>query len=221
MQIRQDAATGTLERSAPGKFVETLVQIMQYLEKRQYDPKPKVDEYLRNAEASIGGLDDGLRICASRVGRAMYSLRNHRSIAHKGNVDANVYDLAFLLHAAQWILTELIRIAAAVGIAEAGRLVVEAQAPVGVLVESFGDRKLVLKDLAAKAEILVLLHSCYPSPETMESILKSADRHSARSVKDGLRRLWLDRLVDKSREGGYRLTQRGLDEALDVIKYCL
>jgi hypothetical protein len=32
LQIREDVATGTLGRSAPGKFVETTVQILQYLE---------------------------------------------------------------------------------------------------------------------------------------------------------------------------------------------
>ena len=109
LAMRQDVATNTLGRAAPGKFVETVVQVLQNLETGRYQAKPRVDDYLRKIESTTSSVDDGLRICASRIARAMYTLRNKRNIAHKGDVDPNKYDLGFLYSAAQWIMAELIR----------------------------------------------------------------------------------------------------------------
>jgi hypothetical protein len=88
-----------------------------------YDAKSRVDEYLRTLESKASSLDDGLRTCAARVGRAMYTLRNKRSVAHKGEVDPNRYDLEFLLHSAQWVLAEPVRSIGGSSIKEAGQLV--------------------------------------------------------------------------------------------------
>src|SRR5262245_33439476 len=56
-------------------------------------------------------------------GRALYTLRNKRTIAHIGVVDPNSYDLCFLLHGSQWVIAELLRVAAKISMAEAGRLI--------------------------------------------------------------------------------------------------
>lgn len=48
--IRDDCKTGTLGRISVGKFVETVVQILQFLENGSYEEKPIVDSYLRNLE---------------------------------------------------------------------------------------------------------------------------------------------------------------------------
>ena len=39
VKIRRDYATKTLERASPGKFVETLVQCLQYIDTGNYDAK--------------------------------------------------------------------------------------------------------------------------------------------------------------------------------------
>ncbi len=46
LKIRLDCSTHTLERSSPGKFVETLVQCLQYIETGAFDTKPSVDAFL-------------------------------------------------------------------------------------------------------------------------------------------------------------------------------
>ena len=56
LEIRRDVATGTLGRTSPGKFVESFVQILQQLSRGSYEPKPKVDECLRNAESNMAAL---------------------------------------------------------------------------------------------------------------------------------------------------------------------
>jgi hypothetical protein len=68
LEIRRDVATGTLGRASPGKFVETVVQVLQALENGgKYDTHPKVDSFLKGIESRPGTLPDGLRICAARL----------------------------------------------------------------------------------------------------------------------------------------------------------
>jgi hypothetical protein len=221
LQLRQDVATNTLGRTAAGKFVETLVQILQYLETGKHEPSPKVDDYLRKLESRPGLADDGIRLCAARIGRAMYALRNKRNIAHKGNVDPNAYDLAFLFHAAQWVMAELLRVTCGMAMAEAGRLVAQVQAPVAPMVEDFGTRRLVLEAVSVREELLVLLHSHYPSQVATAAVLASLDRRSEKTVRNALRALWRARLVHENGKGGYMLTRTGFTEATAVLEQCV
>jgi len=216
MQVRRDVTTGTLGGAAPGKFIETFVQILQHLETGTHEARPDVDEYLRKLE-SRAGLDDGLRICAARVGRGMYTLRNKRNIAHIGAVDPNQYDLRFLLHGSQWVIAELIRVATKVTMADAGRLIEQVHEPAGGLIDDYGARPLVLAALTARDELIVLLHRSYPDAVATSNILKSLDRRTPRVVKDTLRKLWNGKFVDGNTGIGYRLTSRGYDVAVEII----
>ncbi len=102
VKVRQDVATGTLERASPGKFVETFVQCLQQISQGSFSAHPSVDSYLNTQVENDTALPDGLRFSAGRVARAMYTMRNKRNIAHTGEVDPNRYDLVYLHHAASW-----------------------------------------------------------------------------------------------------------------------
>ena len=139
IELRKDCKTGTLGRSSAGKFVETLVQVLQYLENGTYNAKPQVDDYLRNLESRPSSLPDGLKICCSRIARSSYSLRNKRNILHKGQVDPNIYDLYFTYTASQWMLSEVVRQIINTDMAVAGRMIEFIQIPIMSVVERFGD----------------------------------------------------------------------------------
>lgn len=226
MLLRQDVATGTLGRASPGKFVETLVQVLQHLERGGYDSKPNVDDYLKNLESrGAASLDDGMRICAARIGRSMYTLRNKRNILHKDSVDPNTYDLRFLFAGAQWVMSELVRVTAAVSMKEAGALVDQVQSPVSELVERFGERTVVMDDMSAPEELLMLLHTHYPDVVATATIVASMDRRSASTVYNALAQLWAKREVEKAKteagKKGYKLTQRGYRSASEVARMLL
>ena len=217
--IRSDVASNMLERAAPGKFVESLVQVLQHLETGTYEAAPAVDAYLRDLESRSTSFGDGLRICAARVGRAMYTLRNKRAIAHKGELDPNIYDLRYLLASAQWVLTELIRSVGGLPMDEAAVLVDQIQAPIGSLVEDLGDRKLVVGDMSLTDELYVLLHAEYGRPMRMRDIERAMDRRSAGAVRKAVRRLWNSKDVEGGGNSGYRLTGRGLRAAADLVQH--
>jgi hypothetical protein len=218
LQMRQDLATGVLGRSSVGKFVETLVQVLEHLDTGSHSAKPDVDEYLRTLESKAKNLPDGLRIVAARVGRSMYTMRNKRNIAHKGEVDPNRFDLQYLIGGAQWILAELIRTVSGLSMQQAGASVEQVTAPIGGLVQDFGKRTLVLAKMSIPEELLVVLHSHHPTEVTLAELRASMDRRSPRRVQEASRRLWVAKEIEGSAEAGYRLTYKGLDRAVGIIR---
>lgn len=218
LQMRQDLGTGTLGRSSAGKFVETLVQVLEHLDTGAHSKRPNVDEYLRTLESKANTLPDGLRIIAARVGRSMYTMRNKRNIAHKGEVDPNRFDLEYLISGAQWILAELIRTTSGLPMQQAGALVEQVTAPVGVLVQDFGARKLVLAAMSIPEELLVVLHSHHPHAVTLAGLRASMDRRSAKRVQEASRKLWAAKEIEGSADAGYRLTYKGLNRAAAILQ---
>ena len=217
LKIRRDCATRTLERTVLGKYIETFVQCLQYIDTGTFDRNPRVDAYLENSVENTG-LPDGLRICAARVARSIYTFRNKRNIAHKNDVDVNTHDLAFTHQAAAWISAELLRHAIGVTMQEAGTLIELVQAPVGSLVEEIGGTRLVHAKVSVRAEILILLHSYYPETVTMESIISGLSRRKPGTVRARLRNLYTEKLAHGDSKSGYRLTQAGHAAAVLEIK---
>lgn len=217
VKIRRDCATRTLERAGPGKFVETFVQCLQFIDTGTFETKPSVDDYL-GKKVENTTLHEGLRICAARVARSMYTFRNKRNIAHKNDVDTNIHDLVYAHQGAAWITAELLRHATGISMQEAGALIALVQAPVGTLVEEIGDTRLVHADVPVKAEILILLHSHYPDLTPVNSVLKSLSRRSPGTVRNRLRDLHVEKLAHGDTKAGYRLTQAGHAAAVAEIK---
>ena len=94
--LRVDCALGTLGRSSPGKIIEALAQILEFLSTGSYSPTPRVEGLLAGIQSNAS-LDDGLRLCATRVGLAVYTLRNKRGVIHKSGIPPNRADLGVLL----------------------------------------------------------------------------------------------------------------------------
>lgn len=218
VKIRRDFATKTLERASPGKFVETFVQCLQEISTGKHDAKPNVDSYLNTKVENEAALPDGLRFCGGRIARSMYTLRNKRNIAHKGEVDPNTFDLAFVYQGAAWIMAELVRSASGTTMEEAGALIALVQAPVGTLVEEIDGTRLVHANVSARVEILILLHSHYPDRVAVPDILKTAEPRSPASVRSRLSELRTEKLIFGDAKSGYRLTQPGYAAAVAAIE---
>jgi hypothetical protein len=218
VNIRRDLATRTLERSSPGKFVETFVQCLQHISTGKHDVKPDVDVYLAQRIENVTQLPEGLRICGARIARSVYALRNKRSIAHKNEIDPNTIDLAFVNHGAAWIMAELFRMASGLTMQEAGELIDLVQSPVGTLVEEIDGTHLVHADLSIEGEILVLLHSQYPNRVQVKNIEDSLKARSAKSVRNRLSEMKVKKQIHGDAASGYRLTTAGHANAVAEIK---
>ena len=221
MSIRLDASNNVLERSSPGKFVETIVQILQYLDTGSYSVSFKagqIDDYLKNAESRPHDLSPNLKLVVTRVARAMYSLRNTRGIIHKGEINPNAFDLRFLYYTSQWILSEIIRHLLKTEIEKVGELIEYVQVPLATNVEDFGDRRLVLPDLTVKSEILVLLHHYYPNRTAVSQLRLDMRLRTPKTVMNTLPSLRKSKLIEGDSQRGYKLTHLGFQEVLSVLK---
>lgn len=217
LELRQDVQTETLSRASGGKFIETVVQILELLETGRFSTHPSVDAYLKGLESRSTSLNDDLRITLSRIARATYTLRNKRNILHKGQIDTNVYDLKFTYSCCQWILTELIRQLVVTDIHTAGEIVEYIQLPVSSIIESIDGRKIVHAKLTVKQEILIVLYSFYPNRVSQTEIKKSLDRRAESSVYKVIKALWNDKLVHNNRNE-LILTQTGFLVAQKILK---
>jgi hypothetical protein len=221
MSIRIDVATETLERAAPGKFVETVVQVLQYLASGAYNKSFKsgeVEDFLKNTEARPINLPQDLKIVLTRVARGMYSLRSKRGIAHKSAIDPNIYDLRYLYAAAQWVLCEITRHALSADMDTAGKLVEFIQVPASSLVEDFGDRRLVLRAGTAEEEILILLLHYYPMPILASQLHKDMNRRASSTVSNASTALYRRRFIEGNKQTGYKLTTLGYQHAVELVK---
>jgi len=216
-KLRRDAATATLERASPGKFVETFVQCLQFMATGKFETKPSVDDYLSKKVENETVLPEGLRVCAARLARTIYTLRNKRNIAHKNPIDPNTFDLALAHEAAAWIMAELLRNATGVQMQEAGSLIAQLQVPVGTLVEEIDGLRLIHADTSIRGEILILLHSHYPERVAVADILKTMSARSSGSTKNRLGELRTEKLLHGDGKIGYRLTQVGHAAAVAEI----
>lgn len=217
VKLRQDVATGTLERASAGKFVESFVQCLQQISKGGYDAAPSVDHYLNTRVEGDTVLPDGLRLCGGRVARAMYTMRNRRNIAHKGQVDPNSMDLEFTYRGAAWIMAELVRCASGVSMEEAGSLIRLVNAPVGTLVEEIDGVRMVHAKVSLRVELLVLLHSKYPDPVRSAALCEWTGKKSP-TVRARLSDLRSDRFVVGGGEEGFKLTSPGHAAAVAAIQ---
>jgi hypothetical protein len=217
VKIRQDVAAKALERSSPGKFVETFVQCLQQMERGSYDAEPKVDRFLNVELENATGIPDGLRICGGRIARAMYTLRNKRSIAHKGEIDPSGFDLTFISQGAAWIVAEMIRCASGVSMDEAGALVVLVQTPITTPVEEVGGIRLVHGEVSVRAEIVLLLQSKHPDPVTAVTLMAWMPGRSASQIVRKLNELKTERKIVGDTVNGFQLTRPGVAEALEKI----
>jgi hypothetical protein len=216
--LRHDFSTKTFGRAAPGKFVETIVQCFQHLARGSHDSKPNVDDYLNVRLENEKNLPEDLRVCAGRIARSIYTLRNKRNIAHKGEVDPNNYDLAFLHQSASWLLAEFLRHATHITMAEAGALIAQIQAPIDELVEDIEGVRLVHAKVSIEDEIKILLQSNYPEKVLLTSIKASLVGRNAGTLGNKLRELVNKKEIFGDPKTGYRLTLPGFKKAMELAR---
>lgn len=218
LHMRQDVLTQTLGRGAPGRFVESTVQALQFLEKGKYAEKPNVEEFLRTLETRETPLDDSLKLCLSRLARAMYAIRSKRDIVHKNGGVAAHDDLALLEAVAKWVIIELLRQPPTRD--DANDVTIRAsqfvRAPVGAFVEDVGGRRLINGAANADDEVLLFIHSFHPQPVTAARVAKELNRRGKSTVYGSLKKLWDARLLDGDSSSGYILTSSGLRRVVEL-----
>jgi hypothetical protein len=221
LSLKVDFVTSNLERSSCGKFVECFVQCLQFIGKGAFEKEPSVDAYLSQGVLNETIIPDGLRICGARVARSMYTLRNKRSIAHKNEVDPNTFDLALLYQCASWIMAEMLRFSTGGTMQSSGELIRMLIVPTTPLVEDLGGTRIVHAETTVEGELLLLLHSHYPTRVSSSSISASLISRNAGSVRATLSKLKHRKTVYGDAQSGFTLTRAGYDSAQALVSSIL
>lgn len=116
---------------------------------------------MRRARPSSPAPPKSVRVGIPRVLVALYDIRNNRGVGHVGgDVDANHINATFVLHSAQWVMAELMRVFHQTDVITATEFVSTLVDRVNPLVWRVGDRRRVLdRQMSLADQTLILLYS--------------------------------------------------------------
>ena len=195
-----------------GRFAEAVLRVIEYKDKNAFTPignQLNRQEIVSSAERNTA-LADSLRFQLPRLAGLILDFRNNRNVGHLGVIDVNEMDSGFILHAANWIVAELIRLETKMGPDEAQeeiKKIIERKVPI---IEEIGGRlKCLEPNLKVKEKVLVFCYQKYPEAITLDNLFDWTEY----SNKGVLRR----QLIELNKNGRIdfrsdlaRLTKRGL-----------
>lgn len=178
-----------------GRFSEVAYTILEgYLAGGNYPAhasKPqKFEEACRHLANNPATFPKSVRILIPKVLTALYDVRNTRGVGHVGGeVDANHMDSAFVVHNAQWVMAEFVRIFHGTDLATATATVealVERDFP---MLWKVGDTTRVLvPGMKLRDSTLLLLHGS-ATPLRDRDLAKNLEQSSFTNYKRVLKRL--------------------------------
>lgn len=185
-----------------GKFCEIVYTILAgYLNGGSYPDrsrKPRrFDQACKALENADSKYAEAARLTIPRVITGLYDVRNRRGVGHVGGeVDANHMDATFVLHTAQWIMAELVRLFHDTDIPTATAVVnalVDRTIPV---VWRVGDIRRVLDPSFSLRDATLLLLYGEPAGRADRQLMADLEQTRLGDYRRVLRKLHCDRLVE-------------------------
>lgn len=184
-----------------GRFAECVVRLLQFLHTGSYTP---FGSYLRNTDSIINAISndtnhtDTIRYLIPRQARILLDVRNKRDVAHVGGeVNPNYSDSLFICHAADWILSELVRHFYSCSPDEARRIVASInEIRIPIVTEVDGFVRIQNTNLDAREKSLVVLYYKQPTKVSDTDIFKwIIYSNFSRFQKDILAKLHAEALI--------------------------
>jgi hypothetical protein len=191
-----------------GKFCEVFLRWLQYELTGKYVAfGSKIDNFTdeceKLAKAPKNSGHESVRILIPRALNFLYTLRNKRGIGHEGgDVDANRIDSSVAVSAADWCMSELIRLKYSASLEEAQAIcdaVIARKLP--QIWEVSGKKRVLNQKLNYVQQTLLLLYSTPDTAVPAEDLLAWTEHsNSAIYKRDILRRLHAARLIEYDEE---------------------
>jgi len=195
-----------------GRFAEAVLRVVEYKDKSVFTPigtRLNRQAIVSSAEQNTA-LADSLRFQIPRLAGLILDFRNNRNVGHLGAIDVNGMDSTFVLHAANWIVAELIRLETQMHPEDAQeeiKKIIERKVPI---IEEIGGRlKCLNPTLDVKEKVLVFCYQKYPEAITLDDLFDWTEYTNKGVLRRKLIELNKDGRVD-FRDNSVRLTKRGL-----------
>ena len=191
-----------------GRFSEVAYTILDgYLKGGAYAnsaSKPsQFDVSCKNLANAAATYPKSARVTVPRVLVALYDIRNNRGVGHVGgDVSANHMDAEYVLHSAQWVMAEFVRLFHSVDVDTATSIVDSLVERVTPMIWEIGDVKRILSpEMSLADSTLVLLHSS-TTELTDKTLAGYLEQNSLSNYRRVLRRLHAARLVEYQEGAG-------------------
>jgi len=156
-----------------GRFAEAVLRVVEYKDKSVFTPigtRLNRQAIVSSAEQNTA-LADSLRFQIPRLAGLILDFRNNRNVGHLGAIDVNGMDSTFVLHAANWIVAELIRLETQMHPEDAQeeiKKIIERKVPI---IEEIGGRlKCLNPTLDVKEKVLVFCYQKYPEAIILDDL---------------------------------------------------
>lgn len=158
------------------------------------------------------------RVLIPRVLAVLYDIRNNRNVGHiGGDVASNHMDAELVLHCAQWVMAEFVRIFHGLSISDATATVDALVERIVPTIWEVGDKKRVLRtDLALADKTLLLLYST-AGPVKDKVLADWLEQPRLDNYKRVIRTLHKAKWVEYSADGSVTLSPIGTSEVEDRL----
>lgn len=182
------------------RFSECVLRMLEHLDTGTYTPfgvSLNSERIIRNAEVNTR-LPDTIRFFIPRLIRVILDVRNKRDIAHiGGEVNPNHSDALFVVHATDWILTEIVRHFHSCSIDEAQKIVNSInEVRIPIVAEVDGFIRVQDTSLDVRKRVLVILYYKRPAKVKDADLFKwSKYSNSSRFKTEVLSKLDQEELI--------------------------
>ncbi len=196
-----------------GRFGEAVLRIVEHKNINtftsigtQLNRKQIVNNVAQNTT-----LPKSLRLQIPMLAELVIDFRNDRNVGHLGTIDVNEMDSTFVLHAANWIVAELIRLETQMSPADAQaeiKKIIERKVPI---IEEIGGRlKCLNPKLDAKTKAVVFCYQKYPEKISLDNLVDWTEYTNKGVLRKQLQGLNKDSILD-FRNDFAQLTRKGIE----------
>lgn len=197
-----------------GRFTECMLRLLEFVDSDSYTPFSTSlrSEDIINRLSNNSSLPDTIRFFIPRLSRVVLDVRNRRDVAHVGGeVNPNYSDSLLIVHAVDWMLTEIVRHYHSCSIDQAAAIVStinEIQIP--IIDEFDGFIRVLDTSLKTTEKVLVILYSKQPDNVSEQDLRKWVEYKNSTRFRDKiLKKLHKEALIHFE-DGMCNLTRKGI-----------
>ena len=197
-----------------GRFAECVLRLVEFLDTENFTPfgTQLNSESIINRSSNNVTLPSTVRFLIPRLTRVMLDVRNKRNVAHVGGeVNPNYSDSIFIVHSADWILTEIVRHYHICSIDQAASIVStinEIQIPIVDDIDGF--MRVLDTSLGTADKVLVILYSKQPEKVTEQDLRKWVEYKNSTHFKNKVLTELHNKALVHYENNSCRLTSKGI-----------
>lgn len=197
-----------------GRFAECVLRLLEFVDSGTFTPfgTQLKSENIINRLSNNANLPNTVQLFIPRLIRVILDVRNKRDVAHVGGeVSPNYSDSLFIVHAADWILTEIVRHYHSCSIDQAAAIVATInKIQIPIIDEVDGFVRVLDTSLKTSDKVLVILYSRQPEKTSEQDLRKWVEYQNPTNFRDKvLRMLHKDALINFE-NGTCSLTRKGV-----------